>query len=109
MEKYHFENEVTDVSFKEQFSRRETIKTEGGNVETIDINPDAPGTPFFLAPAWGSTLNVYGPSIEYLSRGAGWDDEDGLETQEIKDDDVKNRVISLDQARSGGSGISPEE
>ncbi len=108
MEKYHFENEASKASFEEQFKRREKIETEGGTVETIDINPDAQGTPFLMAPAWGCTMNVYESAIETLSEGGGWDDEDTLE---VKEDESKEkaRVLSLDYARFGGSSVSPEE
>jgi len=111
MEKYRFENDAPEVSFEEQFNRREKIETEGGTVETVDINPDAEGTPFLMAPAWGCTMNVYEPAIESLSEGGGWDDEDSIEITEKKDGEAeeKTRVISLDYARFGGSGVSTEE
>ncbi len=108
MEKYRFGNEAYEASFEEQFKSRKKIETEGGTVETVDINPDAPGTPFLMAPAWGCTMNVYEPSIESLSEGSGWDDDDALETKS-GEDKTKNRVLSLDYARFGGSGASAEE
>ncbi|HUX35804.1 MAG TPA: alpha/beta hydrolase [Candidatus Paceibacterota bacterium] len=109
MEKYRFENEAQEPSFEEQFKKREKIETDGGTVETVDINPNAEGAPFLMAPAWGCTMNVYEPAIETLSKGRGWDDEDGIETPGAKDDETKNRVISLDYARFGGSGVYPEK
>lgn len=104
MKKSHFENTEGARSFKEQFNIREKIETEGGAVETVDINPDAAGTPFLMAPAWGCTINVYEPAIESLSEGGGWDEE--KETESAKE---KTRALSLDYARFGGSGVSAEE
>jgi len=93
-------------SFEKQFRDREKIETEGGKVEIVDINPDAAGTPFLMAPAWGCTMNVYEPAIKTLSEGGGYD-EDSLETEgEAKE---AARVISLDYARFGGSGVSADE
>lgn len=111
MERYRFENKVQEPLFEEQFKKREKIETEGGVVEVVDINPDAEGTPFLMAPAWGCTMNVYEPAIETLSRGSGWDDEDGIEMPETKNSEaeVKNRVISLDYARFGGLSAYPKK
>lgn len=108
MENYRFENEAQKASFEEQFKRREKIETEGGMVEVVDINPDAEGTPFLMAPAWACTIDVYKEGIKSLSEGGGWDNEDVLEVREVQAEE-KARAISLDYARFGGSGVSPEE
>lgn len=108
MKKFQFENAGGERSFSEQFQNREKIETEGGTVETLDINPNAEGTPFLMAPAWGCTMNVYEPAIETLSEGGGWDNEDALEVKEDEPKE-KNRVLSLDYPRFGGSAISPQE
>ncbi len=109
MKKSHFENTEGARSFEEQFNTREKIETEGGTVETVDINQDAAGTPFLWTPAWACTMNVYEPVIKTLSEGGGYEEgeEDSLEKKEGKKE--PNRVISLDYARFGGSGVSDDE
>ena len=109
MKESHFENTEGVSSFEEQFARREKIETEGGVVETVDINPDAAGTPFLWAPAWACTMNVYEPVIKTLSEGGGYEEgeEDVLEKKEETKE--PNRVISLDYARFGGSVDSADE
>lgn len=106
MKKFSFENAGTERSFAEQFRDREAIETEGGKVETVDINPDAGGTPYMLIPAWACTANVYEPAIENFAEGYK-SDEDTMENP--NEPKQKARVLMFDAARFGGSAVSSSE
>ncbi|MBI4085319.1 MAG: alpha/beta hydrolase [Candidatus Liptonbacteria bacterium] len=103
MEKFGFENEENRRSFEEQFREREAIKTDGGKVDTIDVDLGSPDkVPVLMAPAWGCTMNVYEAAIKQLAEESSEPDDKGNKKE-------KRRVISLDYARFGGSGTSPAE
>jgi pimeloyl-ACP methyl ester carboxylesterase len=72
--------------------RKETVKINGGSIETIDLQPEklTDEVPVLVAPAWAGSIEAYRNALETLA-------EQG------------RRVVSLNHARHGGELPAPED